>query len=102
MNLIITLIGNAAVDYNFRHALRKDPDGTMTAWGFRLTKGEYQMFKAVFEHFDDQLESAFKNLEDQLYMKLDQSRVLMPCQRPCDWSLIPPEDSESGQSPVQS
>ncbi len=100
MNLIITLIGNAVVDYNFRHALREDPDGTMSEWGFRLTKGEYQMFKAVFAHYDDQLETAFKNLEDQLYDKLAQFRVLMPCQRPCDWSLIPP--GETVETPVQS
>jgi hypothetical protein len=86
MELLITLIGDAAVDPNFREELLQDPLAAADAWGFRLTKGEVDLLLTMFtgdQRYLAELESKFKMLEDQLYLKL-------PCGRPCNMSAYPP------------
>lgn len=91
MNLIITVIGNAAVDPDFRKSLMKDPLATIDAWGFRLTKGEVEMLEAVFRPDAPELAAAFQKLEDQLYATLEKHLVpKVRCVKPCKWSLYAP------------
>jgi len=99
MELLITLIGNAAVDPIFREHLLKDPVNTVDEFGFRLTKGEFQMMKTVFADLKqgekDDLEQAFLALEKVLYNNLSTRtpKAELPkhaCQPPCSWSIFPP------------
>ena len=48
MDLLITIIGNAAVDPGFRQRLLNDPLRTADEYGFHLTKGEVEMLERVF------------------------------------------------------
>jgi len=109
MNLLI-ILGNALVDYRFRALLFKDPQGTVEAYGLRLTKFEVGMLQAALAGDQNVLAHCFKELEDQLYANLDRQTVsvtpmtirsgavpgvVQGCrQRPCDWSLSVPPDLE--------
>lgn len=87
MDLLITLIGNAAVDPFFRKSFLDDPNATVERCHFRLTKGEFDMLQTVFASLDENekaaLESAFHVLEDLLYLNLK-------CGKPCNWSISLP------------
>jgi hypothetical protein len=90
MDLLVTLIGNAAVDPFFRKRFLDNPVDTADEYGFRLTKGEFEMMKTVFADLTptdkNTLQQAFAALEDLLYEKL---RV---CPRPCALSIFPPPE----------
>ena len=100
MDFLITLIGNAAVHPQFRELFLKDPVRIAERYGFRLTKGEYEIMTTVFAKLEDpereRLERAFLALEEELYRRLniDTLAVLPPkkCMKPCAWSLWPPPD----------
>jgi hypothetical protein len=98
MDLLITLIGNAAVDPGFRKLFLEDPLGTADKYGFRLTKGDFELMTAVFTKLNDRerdcMERAFKALEGELYGKLETLAVLPPrkCMKPCAWSIYPPRE----------
>jgi hypothetical protein len=107
MNLLI-IIGNAVVDFKFRALLLKDPLGTAEAYGFPLTKFEAQMLLAAFNKNQGKLQSTFLALENQLYANIEAEPVsnvpavrsmasapdlVAGCrQRPCTWSMNPPEE----------
>ena len=105
MEFLITLIGNAAVDHFFRERLLSNPVDTVDEYGFRLTKSDFEMMKAVFGHSGtkDELRAAFVSLEDALYKALEagtqeitrtqKTEIALPpkgCGRPCFWSIFPP------------
>ena len=91
MEFLITLIGNAAVDPNFRKRFLTDPVETIDHYGFRLTKGDYELMLEVFSRLTpgqkNELEQAFLNLQDQLY-----ARIKGHCTTPCFWSIFPPPE----------
>jgi hypothetical protein len=107
MELLVTLIGNAAVDPNFRTEFLANPVATVKKYGFRLTKGEYEMMTAVFNNHDrEDLRHAFENLENKLYRRLPLTTdkaghpapvrqvseirapaPMRPCTKPCAWSI---------------
>jgi len=83
MELLVTLIGNAAVDSNFRKEFLEDPVKTTKKYGFRLTKGDYQIMTTVFRREDfGALDEAFKKLEDKLYYRLELPPKGVPPERP--------------------
>ena len=98
MDLLITLIGNAAVDPGFRELFLCDPLGTADNYGFRLTKGDFQIMTAMFTNLNEEertsLENAFKALENLLYGKMENAALTPPpktkCTKPCTLSLYPP------------
>ena len=71
MDLLVTLIGNAAVDPFFRKRFLDNPVDTADEYGFRLTKGEFEMMKTVFADLTqtekNALQEAFVALENLLY-----------------------------------
>ncbi|MGA7645539.1 MAG: hypothetical protein WBW01_03445 [Terriglobales bacterium] len=84
MNLLITIIGNAAVHPEFRKELLNDPLATIDRWGFHLTKGEVELLEKMFtKDLSELLNKSFEALEDLLYKNL-------PCPKPCSMSLYPP------------
>jgi hypothetical protein len=89
MDLVITLIGNAAVHPKFREIFLRDPIGTADKYGFRLTKGDFEIMTTVFANLKEEererMERAFRDLEEELYNKLRPA-----CMKPCKWSLEPP------------
>ncbi len=87
MNLLITLIGNAAVDPIFRARFLADPLATADEYGVQLTKGEVDLLTQVFtKELKDTFEQAFDKLEQTLYQNL-----AVRCKKPpCAWSLYPP------------
>ncbi|HTZ95920.1 MAG TPA: hypothetical protein VMB18_05960 [Terriglobales bacterium] len=95
MDMLITLIGNAAVDPVFRKRFLDNPVDTVDHYRFRLTKGEFELLQAVFTNLKPQekatLEETFAALEDNLYAKIE------PCGRPCVWSLCPPPELRAEQ-----
>jgi hypothetical protein len=93
MDLLITIIGNAAVDPGFRQRLLNDPLRTADEYGFHLTKGEVEMLERVFtKQAAADLERDFHSLEDTLYQNVEKPSVPYPvaCKRPCVWSAYPP------------
>jgi hypothetical protein len=92
MDFLVTVIGNAAVDYKFRKALLKNPRAAIDKWGFRLTKGEVEMMLAMFGSEQKILEERFKELEDILYDNLN--RKIFMCDRPCRMSVSHPVASK--------
>jgi len=97
MELLITLIGNAVVDPIFRERFLKNPDKTLDEYGFRLTKGEFEMMKAVFGNLTQQkekkdaLERAFLALQNIVHEHLSKAELTRrPCNPPCFWSIYPP------------
>jgi hypothetical protein len=99
MDLLITLIGNAAVDPGFRELFLKNPLETADDYGFRLTKGDFQIMTAMFTNLNDDertsLEEAFETLENLLYGKMESAALAPPirkgpCTKPCTLSLYPP------------
>ena len=89
MDLLVTVIGNAAVDPLFREKLLANPRDAVDTWGFRLTKGEIEMLEAMFTKRQEEVEEKFKALENALYENLEQ---LIPkaCDRPCRMSVSRP------------
>lgn len=98
MELLVTLIGNAAVDPNFRAEFLENPVAAIQKHGFHMTKGEFEMMQTVFNQDDKkELEGAFKNLETKLYHRLlgtsekGEARAVPPERRctqpPCYWSI---------------
>ncbi len=89
MDLLITVIGNAAVDPTFRTRFLNNPIDTVDHYGIRLTKGDFEMMQTVFGALTpdekQQLDQAFSTLETVLYQKV-------PCDHPCRWSLYPPAE----------
>jgi len=51
METLVTLIGNAAVDPFFRRRLLDNPVDIVDAYGFRFTKGDFEVMKALFANF---------------------------------------------------
>ena len=92
MDLLITVIGNAAVDPNFRKRFLDNPIETLDRYCIRLTKGDFEMMEEVFTNADAKqkkaLEEAFSLLEKQLY-------VGKTCPHPCVWSIYPPSEFRS-------
>jgi hypothetical protein len=92
MELLVTLIGNAAVDPFFRKRFLDNPVDTADEYGFRLTKGEFEMMKTVFADLTqtekNALQEAFVALETLLYKQLDRTCPT----RPCLWSIFPPPE----------
>jgi hypothetical protein len=95
MDLLITLIGNAAVDPFFRERFLKDPVDTADEYGFHFIKGDFEMMKDVFVGITpaekSDLEKAFKSLQDLLYKNV-QSAGRNPCGPPCKWCIYPPPE----------
>jgi len=89
MDFLLTVIGNAAVDYQFRERLLINPVQTINAWGLRLTKGEVEMAEAIFGRRTKDLAETFKALEDVLYDNFDHWTG-KKCRRPCRMSLSQP------------
>jgi len=93
MELLVTLIGNASVDPFFRRRFLDNPVDTVDEYGFRLTKGDFEMMKAMFADLTQtekaDVEQAFVTLENWLYKKLD-SYEISKCGRPCYLSIFPP------------
>ena len=93
MELLVTLIGNAAVDPFFRKRFLDNPVDTADEYGFRLTKGDFEMMKAMFTDLTPKervdVEGAFVTLENWLYKKLE-ANVILTCGRPCYLSIYPP------------
>jgi len=89
MSLLITLIGNAAVDPIFRKRFLANPLAVADAYGFHLTKGEVDLLQRVFtDEMKDTFEGDFGRLEQTLYKNL-----LVKCRKPpCAWSLYPPPE----------
>ena len=93
MYLLITLIGNAAVDPVFRGMFLADPLGTAEKYGFRLTKGEVELLQIVFtQEMQETFERNFQILEQTLYKNVPEARCKKP---PCAWSLYPPPEFRS-------
>jgi len=70
MDLLITVIGNAVADIEFRERLLKDPLTTLDQWGFRLTKGEVEMMEEVLHRESEvELKNKFQALHETLYGK---------------------------------
>jgi hypothetical protein len=93
MELLVTLIGNAAVDPFFRKRFLDSPVDTVDEYGFRLTKGDFEIMEAMFANLTAtekaDVERAFVTLENWLYRKLE-SKEILKCGRPCLMSIYPP------------
>ena len=88
MDLLITVLGNAVVQGDFRDRLLsgEDPVREAEAWGFRLTKGEGEMLRDMFTgsaEYIEGLRKKFDALEDQVYINMN-------CARPCKMTVGPP------------
>jgi hypothetical protein len=92
MDFLITVLGNALVQDEFRETLfSDDPVAAAEAWGFRLTKGEGEMLNLIFKGDDaykEELRARFDSLEDQVYANI---RTVFACDRPCKMSVPPPK-----------
>ncbi|MGA7379905.1 MAG: hypothetical protein WBX03_03560 [Terriglobales bacterium] len=90
MDLLITLIGNAAVDPFFRKRFLDNPVEITDAYGFRLTKGDFEMMKTIFADLapteKKALQKAFDDLQPLLYQKVG------VCDPPCHHSIFPPPE----------
>jgi hypothetical protein len=91
MEMLVTLIGNAAVDPNFRKRFLENPVDTIDHYCFHLTKGEFELMLNVFADLTamqrEELDHAFGALENVLY-----SRIIKTCPAPCFWSIYPPAE----------
>jgi len=100
MDLLITLIGDAAVDPGFRKRFLDKPANTADLYGFRFTKGEFELMQTVFANLKpeerDKLEQAFSTLENILYAK-----ITPPCTHPCVWSIYPPPELRAGPTQAE-
>jgi hypothetical protein len=88
MDLLVTVIGNAAVDPVFREELLANPRAAIDLWGFRLTKGEVELLDAMFTHRQTELNERFEALENVLYENL--RGVIYACDKPCHMSVSRP------------
>lgn len=95
METLVTLIGNAAVDPYFRKGLLNDPVDIVDKYGFRLTKGDFEMMKALFTDFKDnekeEMNGAFDKLEGLVYQRLEPV-MGGKCGHPCRLSIFPPPE----------
>src|SRR2546430_12373330 len=98
MDLLITVIGNAVADTEFRERLLRDPLTALDEWGFRLTKGEIEMMQEVLPRAsEEELRNKFQALHETLYAK-----NYCPTKR-CSMSAYPPPTrSEEHTSELQS
>jgi len=91
MDLLVTVIGNVAVDPYFRKRFLDDPVKITDDYGFRLTKGDFEMMKTMFADLTraekEALLEAFGALERLLYQK-------SPCNPPCHHTIYPPPQPE--------
>lgn len=89
MDLLITLIGNAAVDPLFRKRFLDNPIDIVDHYRFRLTKGDFELLQTMFTNLTPQekqkFEEMFSALEEILYAKIN-------CVHPCRMSLYPPPE----------
>jgi hypothetical protein len=95
MDLLITLIGNAAVDPFFRKRFLDNPVEISDYYGFRLTKGDFEMMNTMFADLSPTektaLNNAFVALEKLLYKNLDLDEKNI-CGHPCRMSIFPPPE----------
>ena len=85
MDLLITVIGNAVADTEFRERLLRDPLTALDEWGFHLTKGEIEMMQEVLPRAsEEELRNKFQALHETLYAK-----NYCPTKR-CSMSAYPP------------
>jgi hypothetical protein len=93
MDLLVSLIGNAAVDPNFRKRFLDNPVDIADRYRFQLTKGEFEIMQTIFGDLTpaekNQLDEVFSVLEEKLYAKLDR------CTHPCKMSIYPPPEFRS-------
>ena len=100
MDLLVTLIGNAAVHPGFRTLFLENPEEIAEAYGFRLTKGDHEIMTAVFANLGaedkQKLAQAFEALEIEVYKRLQPENVAVVqpkrCMKPCGLSLWPPRE----------
>jgi len=89
MDVLVTVIGNVVVDPYFRKRFLDDPVGITDAYGFRLTKGDFEMMKTMFADLTptekNAFEEAFGDLQHLLYKV---------CDPPCHHSIYPPPEPE--------
>ena len=88
MDLLITVLGNAVVQADFRDRLLRNGDPVRAAeeWGFRLTKGENEMLTQIFTGspaYIEELKERFEKLEYQVYINTG-------CAKPCKMTVAPP------------
>jgi hypothetical protein len=87
MDLLVTVIGNVSVDPYFRKRFLDNPVEITDAYGFRLTKGDFEMMKTMFADLTqvekDTYRQAFDDLGRLLYKNV-------PCGPPCHHSIYPP------------
>jgi hypothetical protein len=88
MDLLVTVIGNAVADAEFRERLLKDPLTAVDNWGFRLTKGEVDMMEELLHRESvEQLRDKFEALRETLYGA--------SCPKsPCRMSAYPPKTEQ--------
>jgi hypothetical protein len=89
MDFLLTVIGNAAVDFEFRDRLLLNPVETINAWGLRLTKGEVELMEEMFGSRTEDLKKTFQALEDVLYENLGQPKI-GKCNKPCRMTIFRP------------
>jgi hypothetical protein len=92
MDLLVTVIGNAVVNQDFRKELLdgSDPLPTIEEWGFHLTKGEGEMLKSMIEKADKtKLEGAFNEVWNLMFPGVDQwiASLNGKCGKPCMMSI---------------
>ena len=89
MDLLVTVIGNAVADAEFRERLLKDPLATLDKWGFRLTKGEVDMMEELLGNgTKEALRNKFQALHEALY-----GENLCP-RKTCKMSAYPPNTEQ--------
>jgi hypothetical protein len=89
MDLLVTVIGNAAADPEFRARLLDNPRKTVDDYGFRLTKGEVELLTMIFTpSMKADLDRNFGLLQGTLYKPLIDGGV---CHNPpCRFSVATP------------
>ncbi|HTT24757.1 MAG TPA: hypothetical protein VMG82_37925 [Candidatus Sulfotelmatobacter sp.] len=92
MDLLITVIGNAAVDPHFRKRFLENPIDTLDHYGIRLTKGDFEMMEEVFTKLDPRQKAAFEEAFSLLEKRLYERKI---CPHPCRWSIYPPPEFRS-------
>ena len=93
MDFLLTVIGNAVVDPEFRKQLLADPRSTIDRWGLRLIKGDVELMEAIFklpkEELRVELDKKFKVVENAVYHNIAKHPEYM-CKKPCRMSISPP------------
>jgi hypothetical protein len=99
MDFLLTVIGNAVVDPEFRRQLLADPQSTIDRWGLRLIKGDVELMEAIFKpekvELRVELKKTFEALEDAVYKNIEHSGHM--CKKPCRMSIFPPRATTEEQ-----